>query len=132
MKKGQIVAGVCVLGLLILGMTLTFRLGALATPLLGTPQPQSLVEIQAPMPAGFTYQGQLKIDGERVDGDCTMAFRLFDADTGGAQVGSAITRTVNIAEDRLTIRTRCPPSPIWSSRPPTYSTLRLAFTLPSR
>jgi len=97
MKRGWIVASICVLGVLILGMT--FRLGVLASSLLGTPQPQSP---QASMPTGFTYQGQLKLDGKSVDGACTMAFRLFDADTGGIQIGGAITRTVTITEGLFT------------------------------
>jgi len=102
MKKERIVAGVFVLGVLILGLTLTLRLSALATPLRRTPQPRSLVAVQAPIAAGFTYQGQLKMEGESVDGACTMAFRLFDADTGGTQVSSAITHTVNITEGLFT------------------------------
>ncbi|MBN2002810.1 MAG: hypothetical protein JXA21_05590 [Anaerolineae bacterium] len=102
MKKERIFAGVFVLGGLILGLALTLRLSALATPLLRTPQPQSPAAVQAPMTSGFTYQGVLRVTGESVNGVCSMAFRLFDADTSGAQAGNTITRTVTITEGLFT------------------------------
>lgn len=36
----------------------------------------------------FTYQGQLRQDGNLINGTCDFQFRLFDAPTGGTQVGS--------------------------------------------
>ncbi len=45
---------------------------------------------------GFTYQGQLQSGGAPVSGSCDLAFRLYDADSAGAQVGSAITTTVTV------------------------------------
>jgi hypothetical protein len=38
----------------------------------------------------FTYQGQLKDAGAAAAGDYDMTFRLFDADSGGNQVGTDI------------------------------------------
>jgi hypothetical protein len=38
----------------------------------------------------FTYQGQLKEGGIPADGDYDFVFRLYDADTGGAQVGGDV------------------------------------------
>jgi hypothetical protein len=52
---------------------------------------------------GFTYQGQLKKDGSPVNGPCDMAFRLYDAAELGAQVGSAISRTVPISGGLFTV-----------------------------
>ena len=46
---------------------------------------------QAPVDAEFTYQGQLKEGGITADGDYDFVFRLYDADTGGAQVGDDFT-----------------------------------------
>ncbi len=44
----------------------------------------------------FTYQGQLQANGEPITDDCGMAFRLYDASSGGNQVGSPITTTVSV------------------------------------
>ena len=46
----------------------------------------------------FTYQGKLEKDGSPVSGDCPMIFRLYDAASGGLQVGSTINRTVTITD----------------------------------
>lgn len=44
----------------------------------------------------ITYQGQLKLGGALVNGNCDMAFRLYDAASGGNQVGSAISTTLGV------------------------------------
>ena len=44
-----------------------------------------------PMGTAFTYQGQLKEAGQPADGQYDFEFGLYDDDTGGAQIGSAIT-----------------------------------------
>jgi len=46
----------------------------------------------APLGTAFSYQGQLKQDGVPVDGAVNFVFRLFNAGTGGAQVGSNVVR----------------------------------------
>jgi hypothetical protein len=51
---------------------------------------------------GFTYQGKLEQGGSPVDGGCPMAFRLYDDASTGAQVGSAISRTVTITNGLFT------------------------------
>ena len=45
---------------------------------------------QAPLGSEFTFQGQLKDGGIRADGEYDFIFRLYDADIGGAQVGSDV------------------------------------------
>ncbi len=52
----------------------------------------------------FTYQGFLKQNGQPVNGTTTLTFRLYDAFTGGAQIGSPITRTVNVQNGLFTVQ----------------------------
>lgn len=58
--------------------------------------------LAAALGSGFTYQGRLEQGGELVEGDCPMAFRLYDAASDGAQVGAAITRTVTVSAGLFT------------------------------
>lgn len=52
----------------------------------------------------FTYQGQLKKDGSLVDDTCNIEFRLYDAASGGSQVGPTQSRSaVTVDEGRFTI-----------------------------
>jgi hypothetical protein len=48
---------------------------------------------QTPLGTAFTYQGQLQNTGAPENGSCDLQFKLFDAATGGNQVGSTITDT---------------------------------------
>jgi len=43
---------------------------------------------QEALSTAFSYQGQLKLGGAPVNGPCDVRFRLWDAETGGLQVGS--------------------------------------------
>ncbi len=51
----------------------------------------------------FTYQGQLESSGGPVNDDCDMAFRLYDQESGGSQVGSTITTTVPVSDGLFTV-----------------------------
>jgi hypothetical protein len=51
----------------------------------------------------FTYQGFLKQNGQPVNGTTSLTFRLYDAFTGGAQIGSPITQTVNVQNGLFTV-----------------------------
>ncbi len=42
--------------------------------------------------SGFSYQGQLKKNGSGVTANCAFDFLLFDAASGGAQVGSTLVK----------------------------------------
>jgi hypothetical protein len=52
----------------------------------------------------FTYQGFLKQNGQPVNGTTSLTFRLYDAPTGGTQIGSAITQTVNVQNGLFTVQ----------------------------
>jgi hypothetical protein len=51
----------------------------------------------------FTYQGFLKQNGQPVNGTTSLTFRLYDAPTGGTQIGSAITQNVNVQNGLFTV-----------------------------
>lgn len=57
------------------------------------PQSPRSIDASTPLSTGFTYQGQLELDGEPVDDACWFALRLYDDASGGNQVGDAITTT---------------------------------------
>jgi len=64
------------------------------------PEPPNPRAPQDAAGTAFTYQGQLKQDGEPVNAECEMAFRLYD--DGGIQVGAALTHTVAISDGLFT------------------------------
>lgn len=47
----------------------------------------------APVSNEFTYQGRLLRDGRPVNGNCDFQFQLWDAVSGGSQVGMTLTKT---------------------------------------
>ncbi len=84
---------------IVLGMVLLLALAGGLTqaqgPAGGTPQA---------IGTAFTYQGQLKKDGNLVDDTCDMEFKLYDAASGGAQIGPTESRTgVVVTEGLFTI-----------------------------
>jgi len=67
-------------------------------------QSQGQVGIHAAMNTAFTYQGELKKDGQAITDICEMAFRLYEQETGDNQVGSAITTTVPVTAGLFTVK----------------------------
>ncbi|MGE0479479.1 MAG: hypothetical protein AB7Q17_03300 [Phycisphaerae bacterium] len=59
------------------------------------------VSAQQPVGTAFTYQGQLKQNGQPFNGNAGLEFRLYDAATGGAQVGAAITNPAQAVTNGL-------------------------------
>ncbi|UCG16712.1 MAG: hypothetical protein JSV19_01485 [Phycisphaerales bacterium] len=49
-----------------------------------------VLSAQTPVGTAFTYQGQLKDEGRPVNDTCDFEFELYDAASGGSQVGSAV------------------------------------------
>ncbi len=59
---------------------------------------------QAPIGTNFTYQGQLKESGLLANGPYDFQFALYDAATGGSQVGSTLTRDdVGVTDGLFTV-----------------------------
>lgn len=51
----------------------------------------------------FTYQGQLQDGGTNANGAYTMAFALYDAPTGGNQIGNAITNSPTLVNGLFSV-----------------------------
>jgi len=76
--------------LLALGLVLTLGAGSsLAQE--GTVQGE--MGVQAAVGTAFTYQGRLTQGGNPMTGTCDFQFSLWDAASGGTQVGSTLTKT---------------------------------------
>jgi hypothetical protein len=51
----------------------------------------------------FTYQGFLQQNGQPVNGTVSMVFRLYDAPTGGNQIGGSIPHAVSVQNGLFTV-----------------------------
>jgi hypothetical protein len=68
------------------------------------PTPSGGVGVQAALGTAFTYQGQLKKAGNPVNGNCDFQFSLWDAATGGTQIGATQTKTgISVSNGYFTI-----------------------------
>jgi hypothetical protein len=82
-------------------MSLSIVLVATLILLLGTVQAGRT----APLNTSFTYQGWLQSDGEPIAGDCDFVFGLWDAASGGTQVGASQTLlAVPVADGYFTVQ----------------------------
>jgi hypothetical protein len=60
---------------------------------------------QAVLGTAFTYQGQLRSGGSPYTGACDLRFGLWDAGSGGAQIGAALTKSnVGVAAGYFTVQ----------------------------
>ena len=67
-------------------------------------QPLAGSATTAAMGTAFTYQGQLRKSGAPVTGSCNFQFSLFDAASGGAQIGATQTKSgVSVSNGLFTI-----------------------------
>ena len=56
---------------------------------------------QSPLGAQISYQGQLRLNGAPAHNvTCDVQFALFDAPSGGAQIGPTLTRAVHLRNQR--------------------------------
>ncbi|MBN1135949.1 MAG: hypothetical protein JXM73_05160 [Anaerolineae bacterium] len=92
----------------VLSIVLTLGLALALTNSAGLAQgtePQGDTQPLALLGTGFTYQGQLKSGGTPYSGACDLRFGLWDALSGGAQIGAAQTRAnVSLAEGYFTVQ----------------------------
>ncbi len=88
--------GLCLALLLVLAVGLTQA---------QAPVPQGeATTLAAPVGTAFTYQGRLIKDGNPVNGTADFQFSLWDAATGGTQIGTIQTKTnVNVTNGVFTI-----------------------------
>jgi hypothetical protein len=116
-------------------------LGGAAAAVEAEPSPGGPADPAGPLGTGFTYQGQLTRNGGPITATCDFQFSLFDAVSGGTQIGSTQTVSgVSVAAGLFTvvldfgngvftgsarwlaIAVRCPPdlvfTPLSSSRQP--------------
>src|SRR5947207_12967504 len=66
-----------------------------------------VVTAQGPHPQGtlgtaFTYQGQLKQNNAPANGLFSFTFKLFDAPSGGSQIGGAINQSIAVTNGLFT------------------------------
>ena len=84
----------CALAILVVASEISIaQVGKLENP------PASLQASQAP----FTYQGHLKRNNQAFTGTCDMIFQLYDAPSGGVQVGSSIPLAVPVVAGLFTV-----------------------------
>jgi hypothetical protein len=65
--------------------------------------PQSPAGPAEALGTGFTYQGRLDLDGSPVNDTCDMNFKLYDAASLGAQVGSTFNTSVPITDGLFSV-----------------------------
>ena len=64
----------------------------------------SLAFAQAPLGTAFTYQGQLKSEGQPYTGTCDFQFGLYNVPTGGMSLGDLILPSVPLTEGYFTVQ----------------------------
>lgn len=78
-----------------IGIIAALLAASLVTSARADPNPQLAPAAPfGPLGFAFTYQGQLKNGNAPINGSCDIAFRVFDAESSGAQIGATLTKTV--------------------------------------
>ncbi len=95
MKSSRILA--CELAVVLALVLLTLAVGFTYAQ---TPGPQPKM---APAGTAFTYQGRLRRADAPVTATCQMAFRLYDAATGGAAVGEPLTVSAAVSDSLFNV-----------------------------
>jgi len=65
--------------------------------------PAEVMAVEADLAAGFYYQGLLTERGSPVNGTRQMEFRLYNASSGGSQVGSTKTMNVSVSKGQFNV-----------------------------
>jgi hypothetical protein len=79
-------------------------LAAVGPAIAQSADPHSPAAPAAPTGTAFTYQGQLKRDGQAVNATCQMEFRLYDAATAGSVVAGPVTEAVAVGDGLFTVK----------------------------
>ncbi len=77
-----------------IGIITALLSASLVTSARADPSPPGRASPEAALGTAFTYRGQLKSGGAPINGTCNIAFHLYDAGSGGVQVGGALTQTL--------------------------------------
>lgn len=88
MRQKRLLAAIAAALVLVLALPVATAVGKGSTP---NPPRQQLLLATA-LPVTFTYQGRLTDGGSPANGVYDLQFILFDAETGGAQVGPIVLR----------------------------------------
>ncbi len=89
MTSRKLLVSVAVAAVLLLGLVAGLAAGQAGAQ---EPEPSSNAPAES-LSTSFTYQGQLIKDGAPVNGACDIRFTLYDAASGGSQVGPVLTMT---------------------------------------
>lgn len=74
----------------------------LSSSLTSAQSDQSPQSVQAALGPGITYQGFLNLNGSPADGTFSFKFALFDAKSGGSQLGTTETKNVPVSNGVFT------------------------------
>jgi hypothetical protein len=94
MKHKPIITSLTILILLSLGISITAA---------QEPEPGGDIGAQATVGTGFTYQGRLTDGGSPANGEYDFQFGLYNASSGGSQVGSITRGDVTVTEGLFTV-----------------------------
>lgn len=97
MKRRQILVRVMTLALVL-------ALGAELSLAQEPTTPTTVAAQSSPLGTAFTYQGQIRRDGNPINGTCDFQFSLWDAASGGTQIGATETKAaVNVSNGLFTV-----------------------------
>jgi len=66
---------------------------------------RSTVHAQTPLDTGFTFQGELKANGERANGTFDLRFGLYGGSMGGSAIGSTLcVNDIAVIDGQFTVR----------------------------
>ncbi len=103
MKKNRWILAGSLVAVLVLALAVGFSQAQGPEPPEGGVQPQGEAGVLELMGTAFTYQGQLKQDGNPVNGTCDLQFSLWNAASGGGQLGPTLIRSVVVTNGLFTI-----------------------------
>ncbi len=89
------------LGIIIIVLLAVFAAAIYLGQMMAASQLRLQAAPQVAAGSGFAYQGHLEGDGDPEDGSFVFNFQLYDAPTGGNQIGSTISQTLPVSNGRF-------------------------------